>query len=210
MLNKKRDRVEFEKKSAFEVMMTSNSKAAQNPKNKNKKLKLTEDRHQKTINFNFGGVGPDVKTAKHMRDFEQAESLFTNIGKSTDSSDLPNTVKKDTKKFVVARGESKKVSNRNSDVVPEELPEETSQTTETLVTTKEPRSKSVSFKVDEEEVENSDTEIMSEADPKLEDITSENFFTVPLMKAKIIYPNKEMKNKKFTDLVTREPMDAKE
>ena len=51
---------------------------------------------------------------------------------------------------------------------------------------------------------------MSEADPKLEDITSENFFTVPLMKAKIIYPNKEMKNKKFTDLVTREPMDAKE
>jgi hypothetical protein len=64
-----------------------------------------------------------VKTAKNMRDFEQAESLFTNIGKSTDSSDLPTTIKKDNKKFVVARGESKKASNRQSEVVPEELAE---------------------------------------------------------------------------------------
>jgi hypothetical protein len=52
-------------------------------------------------------------------------------------------------------------------------------------------------------VENSDTEIMSEADPRLEEITSDNFFDVPLIKAKIIYPNKEMKSKKFTDLIER-------
>ena len=186
--------------------MNSNSKTALNPKYKNKKLKLTEDRQQKTINFTFGGVGPDVKTAKNMRDFEQAESLFTNIGKSTDSSDLNSTVKNDTKKFIVARGESKKASNRPSEIVIEE----SSQTTEAAEPKKPARSKSVSFVADEEEVENSDTEIMSEADPALEEITGENFFDLPLIKTKIVYPNKEMKTQKFTDLVQRQPMDAKE
>lgn len=141
-----------------------------------------------------------------MRDFEQAESLFTNIGKSTDSSDQNSTAKPEAKKFVVARGESKKVSNRQSEVIPEE----SSQTTEAVAPSKPPRSKSVSFVADEEEVSNSDTEVMSEADPKLEEITGDNFFDVPLVKTKIVYPNKEMKAKKFTDLVQRKPMDEKE
>lgn len=180
-------------------MMTSNSKSNLGPKNKNKKLKFTDDRQQKTIDFKFGGVGPDVKTARNMRDFEQAESLFTNIGKSTDSSDISTT----TKKFVVARGDSKKVSNI--------VPEESSQTTEKSPVKEEiKRSKNVSFSHDEEEVENSDTDLMSEADPRLEEISGDNFFQIPLSTAKIVYPNKEMKDKKFTDLVSRKPMDDKE